>query len=347
MIKISCRSISCRWEKSFYTSDTVERDGRGANPFDVNLRAIMAFREIGKGHKGLQTFCGYMNMPPPMANVTYNETVKSRSHPAYVDVARKNMKDAAEELCREVSEEYDENTVYDTAVSCDGTWQRRGFASLNGVVTAASIDTGKCLSYECLVKTCKVCVMWASRKGSIDYQNFIKEHECPINHVGSAGAMEAVGAVKMFEKSVADLQLRFTTYIGDGDSKAYPAVVASNPYGTEKPVNKGECVGHVQKRVGGRLRKLKKANGSKLLEDKKKDWWCGRLNEKVINKPQNYYELAIRQNTDSLPKMRKAVGAVLYHCSEASSAETRHMFCDVDSQWCKFRMAGKKRQNIC
>ena len=54
------------------------------------------------------------------------------------------MKDAAEELCREVSEEYDENTVCDSAVSCDKTWQRRGLASLNGVVTAVSIDTGKC-----------------------------------------------------------------------------------------------------------------------------------------------------------------------------------------------------------
>ena len=40
MIKLSCRSISCRW------------DGPGANPFGVNLRAIMAFREIGKGHTG-------------------------------------------------------------------------------------------------------------------------------------------------------------------------------------------------------------------------------------------------------------------------------------------------------
>ena len=204
---ISCRSLSCRWEKSFYTNNTVERDGRGANPFDVNLRAIMAFREIGKGHKGLQTFCGYMNMPPPMAY----ERVKSRLHPAHVDVARQNMKDAAEELCREVSEEYHENTVCDTAVSCDGTWQRRGFASLNGVVTAVSIDTGKCLSYDCLAKTCKACVMWAPRKGSIEYQNVITEHECPINHVGSAGAF---GAVKSF---VADLQLRFTSYIGDGN----------------------------------------------------------------------------------------------------------------------------------
>ena len=102
-----------------------------------------------------------------------------------------------------------------------------------------------------------------------------------------------------------------------------------------------ENVGHVQKLVGGRHRRLKKANGSKILEDKKKLGGAV-LYEKVINKLQNYYGLAIRQNTDSLPKMRNAIGSVLYYCSEASSAETRHMFCDVDSQWCKFRMAGKK-----
>ena len=119
----------------------------------------------------------------------------------------------------------------------------------------------------------------------------------------------------MVPKSVADLHLRFTTYIGDGDSNAYPAAVASNPYGTEKPVDKGECVGHVQNQVGGRLRKLKKANGRKLLEDKKTLGGARRLNEKVINKLQNYYGLAIRQNTDSLPKIMGSIirDAIVMH----------------------------------
>ena len=89
-IKISCRSVSCLWNKSFYTSDKVKRDGRGADPFDVGLLAIMAFREIGKGHSGLETFCGYMNMPPTMTETTYDETVKFMFHPKYVDVAAQN-----------------------------------------------------------------------------------------------------------------------------------------------------------------------------------------------------------------------------------------------------------------
>ena len=112
------------------------------------------------------------------------------------------MKDAAEELCREVSEEYHENTVCDTAVYCDGIWQRRGFASLNGVVTAVSIDTGKCLSYECLVKTCKACEMLAPRKGSVDYENFIKEHECPIIMLGQRGQWKQLGLLKFLKSQL-------------------------------------------------------------------------------------------------------------------------------------------------
>ena len=240
-IKISCPSDSCLWNKSFYTSDKVKRDGRGADPFDVNLRVIMAFREIGKGHSGLETFCGYMNMPPPMAETTYNETVKFMLHPIYV-VAAQNMKDAGKEIRREILDDYDENAVCDAAVSCDGSWQRRGYGSLNGLVTSINIDSGKCLSYQCLIKTCNAYELWSQRKGTIEYVNFIKEHDCPINHEDSAGSMEAVGVVKFFQKSLVDLQFRFTTYIGDGDSKAYSDVVKANPYGPEKPGMCPSCI---------------------------------------------------------------------------------------------------------
>ena len=53
LIKTTCRSISCQWTNTFYTSKTVEKDGRGLKAFEVNVRAIMAFREIGKGAAGL------------------------------------------------------------------------------------------------------------------------------------------------------------------------------------------------------------------------------------------------------------------------------------------------------
>ena len=249
----------------------------------------MAFREIGEGHADMNTFCGYMNMPPPIAEITFNETVKSRLHPAYIDVVNRNMNDATEEVRRKLADEYEtEVSVYDTAVSCDGSWQRRGYSSINGLVTAIHIDIGKCLAFETLEKNCKACEMWASRKGTTEYDNFVKDHNCPINHHGSAGAMELVGIVNIFERSVADLQLCFTTFVDDGDSKAYPAILNANPYGPDKPVEKGECVGHVQKRVGGRLRKLKKEKGGEVLSDGKELGGIGRLNEKFINRLQNF-----------------------------------------------------------
>ena len=89
------------------------------------------------------------------------------------------------------------------------------------------------------------------------------------------------------------------------------ALPGPSNYCPGKPVEKGVCVGHVQKRVGGRLRKLKKEKGGEGLSDGKILGGIGRLNEKFINRLQNYYGLAIRQNTDSLINTRKAVGPVL------------------------------------
>ena len=47
-----------------------------------------------------------------------------------------------------------EDDVTDITVTCDGTWVRRGFQSLYGVVVVASWDTGKVLDVEVLSKHC-------------------------------------------------------------------------------------------------------------------------------------------------------------------------------------------------
>ena len=47
--------------------------------------------------------------------------------------------------------------VVKCGVSCGGTWQRKGFSSLNGCVSAISMDTGKVLDVEPLSKVCKKC----------------------------------------------------------------------------------------------------------------------------------------------------------------------------------------------
>lgn len=61
---------------------------------------------------------------------------------------------------------------------------------------------------------------------------------------------------RIFSHSVTKNKLRYTNLYGDRDSKSHAAVIDTYP-GIK--VKKLQCVGHVQKRVGSRLMKLKKS----------------------------------------------------------------------------------------
>ena len=62
------------------------------------------------------------------------------------------------------------------------------------------------------------------------------------------------------------------------------------------------------------------------------------LTKKIINAMQTYYGMAIRQNVNSLYQMKKAVIAILFHCSDNVNMEERHKFCPrVAESWCKFQ----------
>ena len=45
---------------------------------------------------------------------------------------------------------------------------------------------------------------------------------------------------------------------------------------------------------------------------------------------QNYYGMAIRYNIDDIHYMRKATGAVLYHCTDFKNQGYRHSRCPND-----------------
>ena len=64
------------------------------------------------------------------------------------------------------------------------------------------------------------------------------------------------------------------------------------------------------------------------------------LTHQTILRLQHYYSLTIRGNAQtSFPIMRNAVGAVLFHCSEATDRASRHQFCPKSSDsWCKYQV---------
>lgn len=313
--------ISCGWIEEFYTSSQVSRF------FEVNRRLVYAMRSIGCGSTSAKRFCGIMNMPPPPRPTSYSNHNRSLLK-AVKEVALETMKEAAEEI-HELKPETDDG-IAQCGVSCDGTWQRRGFSSLNGCMSAISMDTGKCLDVEPLSKVCKSCKQHEDDKDTPENAAWKADHKtkCKVNFKGSAPAMEPEGAKRIFNRSMELHKLQYTEYYGDGDSKGFDEVEDTYEEHCVK-VKKKECVGHVQKRLGTALRKLKKE--TKGLGGK------GKLTNNMIDKLQNYYGIAIRSNPGNLAGMKKAIYASLMHCASSKDREL-HDYCpDGKDSWCGFK----------
>ncbi|EFN78928.1 hypothetical protein EAI_07972, partial [Harpegnathos saltator] len=71
------------------------------------------------------------------------------------------------------------------------------------------------------------------------------------------GGKEVDAVVEMFRRSETLYDVKYASYVGDGDSKTYKGIIDAKPY-DDFNVAKKECIDHVQKRMGTRLRNLKK-----------------------------------------------------------------------------------------
>ena len=127
--------------------------------------------------------------------------------------------------------------------------------------------------------------------------------------------MESEGAKEIFLRSMRN-NLIYKIFVADGDSGCFSNVKEAcyNKYGGSYSIIKEECTGHVQKRMGTRLREYNK----KMRGTKPKDGLIvggkNRLTDKGINKIQNYYGQAIRGNIGDKEGMKKEIWAIFEHC---------------------------------
>ncbi|GFV72338.1 uncharacterized protein TNCV_638001 [Trichonephila clavipes] len=249
----------------------------------INTRFVYPMRSIGKGAEAGKMFCGVMNLPQPPTRVSpYGKRILNAAKLVYEDSIQNAAKEA---ICENVG-----NKKY--IRSCRWDMAARGYTSLNGVVTVTSIDTGKVIDVDILSKYC------ACKNLSFHKKN------CKRNYVGSSGAMEIQGASKIFQRSLSLHKSRYITYLGDGDCKAFDAVKKKNINGNEYPIEKLECIGHVMKRMGTRLRRLKAQLKGQILSDGKCLSGKNRLTEHEIDNLQSYCGSAIRRNHSSVQNMR-------------------------------------------
>ncbi|GFX56422.1 uncharacterized protein TNCV_73681 [Trichonephila clavipes] len=201
-------------------------------------------RQIGKGFSAGFKLCGTLNLPRLSKTAYTNHENKLMS--MISEVSELSMQKAASEL---LVLHPTKNKIVECGISVDGTWQSRGYSSMNGCVAALSVDTGF---------------------------------------------------------SVKDT------------------------HGKDS-VTKYECIGHVQKRVGARLRKLKSKN--KNLSGK------GKLTDSFIDRLQNYYGIAVRSNVGNLSCLQQNVITALFHCS-SSVEKPMHGQCPIrKDSWCYYQRA--------
>ena len=109
-----------------------------------------------------------------------------------------------------------------------------------------STVTGKVIDIEQKSKDCKECTEWRNNEGTQEFEDWWEGHRhlCQANHLGSPGSMEATGLLAIFQWSVESYAVRYTEFVGDGNSKAHKLIVDEAVYG-EREVTKLECIGHV------------------------------------------------------------------------------------------------------
>ena len=142
---------------------------------------------------------------------------------------------------------------------------------------------------------------------------------CSKNHEGSAGQMEPASMPTIFRRSEERHHLRYRGYLGDGDAKSFSTVSKAAPpvYGAGCQVEKLECCGHVQKRMGKRsIDEVAELKSSVHSEGGKKFKGIGGaagLTRKAIKSIQGHYGGAIWGNVGDVGNMKTAVMAIWKH----------------------------------
>ena len=311
---------------------------------DVNSRTILAMRAIGAGHASLQEFCRVMGLPGISIN-TYQSHTKIL-HDKCNRAAEENLQQAARTV-RQAYEDADPDLVgqevIDIAVSYDGTWQKRGHTSHNGLGVVIDLMTGLVLDTEIRSNYCSSCALAASRFKGYDTDEFRDWRQnvhtlCEKNHSGSAASMEAHAAVAMFGRSVDKHRMRYTTVLSDGDSKTVKKLNDENTYDVE--IRKEECVNHISKRMFARLDNFatrQKARGNSVGGRGK-----GKLTKVRMKRWSTYYRNAISKNVGDVDGMHNSIWAILYH-STSTEADPRHQFCPQgEESWCFYQKAVAK-----
>ena len=248
---LSARCSGCRAEIAFPTSSRVASLS-GTKRWESNLAAVWGEMVTGGGHAPLAEAMSVLGVPV-MTKKSFIAIEKEIGKKWWMSL-EESMRAAAEEEKRlaEESESFHDGVPAITVI-VDGGWCKRthkhSYNTKSGVGVVIGLRTGKLLHMGVCNKYCSTCAQ-------ADKQNKTpKEHDCFKNWDGASSSMETDIVLQGFREAEKKYGLRYTTFIGDGDSSIHPNLITGVP-GWGHIIRKVECANHTVKCYRGALEKL-------------------------------------------------------------------------------------------
>ncbi|XP_070176989.1 uncharacterized protein [Littorina saxatilis] len=351
---------SCQYSRTEYSSPRENNLNHRQNvPFEVNTEIVLYSHEIGKGYSSVDKLCTVFGMPAmnkssyhridkrvnasivEATDATLNETVEFVRE-AYRETFPQGRVNAVNDDGEEDGAWEDDDGILWVDVAFDGTWHKRGFSSHYGVGVVVDVLTGYVLDF-CVKSTyCHTCAMNKEKLEGMTAAEQLQwkqlhQPDCSINHEGSAKSMERDAALELWGRSVERHNLRYRTMLSDGDSTAFNALAAAQPYGPTRPITKLECTNHLPKRMGTALRKASKDGRLGGRGE-------GRLTKEKCQRLQNYFRSAILNNLEDQRAMEQAIWATFFHVT-STDEDPHHDRCPAGpASWCFFQRARAEGQ---
>lgn len=123
------------------------------NAYEINRRIIFAMRLLGIGLNSIIKFCAFMDLSRPIFLSFYDKVMK------FIAIATSAVRDISIKKAgiQEKELSIQKGQTEGVTVSSDGSWRKRGFSSLYGIVSLIGWHTGKVLDVIVKSKFCKMC----------------------------------------------------------------------------------------------------------------------------------------------------------------------------------------------
>ena len=112
-------------------------------------------------------------------------------------------------------------------------------------------------------------------------------------------------------------------------------------FGGDYPVEKEDCIDHIQKRMDTALRTYKNKAHDMKLSDGKGVGGTGRLTDVIVDQIQTYYGYSIRNNLGDVENISNAIWAIFFHliCGPpGESLDEQHKYFPITPDtWCRYQ----------